>query len=442
MADTLESVYLNTSIGATELDDGEQTILTTDSTTRFVIKDMYVKDTSSLTNTHLELNGFNVSGITSNATGSLIIPPNSTLKIKTTDYPFSFFKSREWAVTSGDFGYKETFTNQNGTTQGTPFEYYYSGALGYYHDITDVMKTRQNNTTTDFLHYTTNDNNSQQSYYYINTSTNSSAQNDFVNYSPFGLFNGKAYSFRANSNMDEIDLAANPTSGSMSASNFGGQRSNSYSPHSTSSYPRGHAAHGFFFYVPSSGYNDLYAVNLENGCFHKFETGTQQTWTVSSNNGQFVVSIDEANDKMYLYANKGNNTDKIQWVFDNFSSIKALDNTTNPNVHNYSSVTSNSSHTSTGGNHSGSNMSMRTMGYDTSGGFYYKNSSHELVHVDKNFNVVGTNVSSLSVGTQNITNPSYGFVKREEKLTASQASAASLVAPTFGLQLLGIKSTS
>ena len=145
---------------------------------------------------------------------------------------------------------------------------------------------------------------------------------------------------------------------------------------------------------------------------------------------------------MYLYANKGNNTEHIQWVFDNFSSIKALDNTTNPNVHNYSSVTANSSHTSTGGNHSGSNMSMRTMGYDTSGGFYYKNSSHELVHVDKDFNIVGTNVSSLSVGTSTITNPSYGFVKKEEKLSASQASAASLVAPTFGLQLLGIKSTS
>ena len=242
--------------------------------------------------------------------------------------------------------------------------------------------------------------------------------------------------------MEENDLAANPTSGTMGTSNFGGQKSNSYNPYTTSSYPRGNAAHGFFFYVPSSGYDDLYAVNLENGCFHKFETGTQQTWTVSSNNGQYIVSIDEANDKMYLYANKGNNTEHIQWVFDNFSSIKALDNTTNPNVHNYSSVTSNTSHTSTGGNHSGSNMSMRTMGYDTSGGFYYKNSNHELVHVDKDFNIVGTNVSSLSVGNSNITNPSYGFVKKEEKLSASQASAASLVAPTFGLQLLGIKSTS
>ena len=51
MADTLESVYLNTSIGGTELDDGEQTILTTDSTTRYVIKDMFVNNTTNLSNT-------------------------------------------------------------------------------------------------------------------------------------------------------------------------------------------------------------------------------------------------------------------------------------------------------------------------------------------------------------------------------------------------------
>ena len=101
---------------------------------------------------------------------------------------------------------------------------------------------------------------------------------------------------------------------------------------------------------------------------------------------------------MYLYANANNQTQHIQWVFDNFSSIKALDNTTNPNVHNYSSVSINSSHTQvSGGNHdTSSGMSRTTMGYDTTGGFYYKNTSHQLVHVDKSFNVVGTNVSTIS----------------------------------------------
>ena len=54
----------------------------------------------------------------------------------------------------------------------------------------------------------------------------------------------------------------------------------------------------------------------------QFETGTQQTWTVSSNNGQYIVSIDEANDKMYLYANKGNNTEHISTYLITFQVLK------------------------------------------------------------------------------------------------------------------------
>ena len=41
-------------------------------------------------------------------------------------------------------------------------------------------------------------------------------------------------------------------------------------------------------------------------------------------------------------------------------------------------------------------MSRTTMGYDTTGGFYYKNTSHQLVHVDKTFNIVGSNLSTIS----------------------------------------------
>ena len=442
MADTLESIFLNTSLGATELDDGEHTLLTTNSTTSFVIKDMHVNGTSNLNNTHLELNGFNVSGITSNATGSLIIPPSSTLKIKSTDYPFTFTKLKTFAITSSDFIYTESYADPNGNTQGTAFEYYYAGGLSYYHDIIDVQKTRHTGTTNDYLHYHTNDNNSVQRLHYINTSDNSTSVQNNVNYDPFGFHDGKAYRF-SGAAMAEVDLTTNPTSGSFTTSNFGGQKTNSYSVSTTSSYPRGHAAHGFFFYVPSSGHYDLYAVNLSNGCYHKFETGTAQQWYLSSNSGQFVVSIDSANDKMYLYANANNQTQHIQWVFDNFSSIKALDNTTNPNVHNYSQVSINSSHTQgSGGNHdTSSGMSRTTMGYDTTGGFYYKNTSHQLVHVDKTFNIVGSNLSTISASGSTINNPANGFVRKEEQLTASQASALSLTAPTFGIQLLGVRST-
>lgn len=105
MAETLEQIYFNTSLGATELDDGEETILTTDANTSYVIKDVMVKDNTGLTSsTYLELNGFNIGALTGNSSGSLIIPPSSTLKIKTTDYPFSYYEETQYAGAASSFG--------------------------------------------------------------------------------------------------------------------------------------------------------------------------------------------------------------------------------------------------------------------------------------------------------------------------------------------------
>ena len=80
MADTFTQIYSNTALGPTQMDDGEETILTTNATTSYVVKDMNVQNTSALSGTYLELNGFNVGSVKDNATGSLVIPPNSTCK--------------------------------------------------------------------------------------------------------------------------------------------------------------------------------------------------------------------------------------------------------------------------------------------------------------------------------------------------------------------------
>jgi len=72
MADTLVEIYNSTTLGPTQMDDGEETILTTNASTSYVVKDMNVQNTSSLTGTYLELNGFNVGSVKSNATGSLV----------------------------------------------------------------------------------------------------------------------------------------------------------------------------------------------------------------------------------------------------------------------------------------------------------------------------------------------------------------------------------
>jgi len=440
MADTLESVYLNTSLGATELDDGEHTIVTTDSATRYVIKDMYVNGTTDLTGTYLELNGFNVGSIAKNATGSLIIPPSSTLKIKSTDYPYSFYSNVEYALSNIYTGFKESYTNSKGTQVGSSFEYYQSTQISNYANVTDMAHTVQTSNGNDFLHYAASDQNSSQQLYYVSpTGTNS--QNLATSYRPFGLWGGKAWVMSGGTALNVMDLEASPTTSSDPSANFGGQKSNSYNPYTTSSYPRARAAHGFYFYTPSSGYtSDLYGINLTNGSFHKFQCATY-AWTMSSNYANFVVSIDEENDKMYLYTPTNSNTVLNQHVFDNWSNIVAIDNTSNPNTHNSASANQDSSHTSSGGAHwISSAVSRGTMGYDPYGGFFYFNTSGERVHVDKSWNVLEKTSSFVVAGNTISTGGGHIFMKKQKLLTSAEATAASLSAPTFGIQLLGVKS--
>ena len=448
MADTLESIYLNTSLGATELDDGEHTILTTNSTTRYVIKDMYVKDTSALTGTHLELNGFNVGGVTENATGSLIIPPNSTLKIKTTDYPYAFYKNTTWAQNGQSLYYKETYEDSAGNESSTTFEAYHTG-LSDYPDMIDVTRITRTSNNSEYLYYTTNDDNSVQKYYSINNSSGAKSQRAYINYSPFMIVGNTIYSFTNSSALYYSDQTQGVswTGTAYNSTNipdlanyaYPTTRGNSYSPHATSSYPRGQGAHGFIWYCPSSGYTqDLYAVNVANGAFHRFSI-TGQTWTMSSNKGNFVPSVDWANDTLYIYFHVNNQNQLIQAKYDNWSSIVAMDNANNPNVHTAAATISNAHTQSAGAMNTTNTMSKSIMGYDASGGFTYMNTGQNLVSVDKDFNVLST-TTTLETDGQSITSPNYAFVRKQSKLTNSQASALSLTAPTFGMQILGIKS--
>ena len=60
-----------------------------------------------------------MSVVTSNATGSLIIPPNSTLKIKTTDYPFSFIENFTWFSNSNSAGFQIQYKDNAEMLLGT-----------------------------------------------------------------------------------------------------------------------------------------------------------------------------------------------------------------------------------------------------------------------------------------------------------------------------------
>lgn len=89
MADTLAEI-VNTTVTAENLDDGEHTLFTTDGSTTQVIKDITLKKGPNVPDTFsasLDVNGFNVATFTDSASGTEIVAPNSTVKIKSPTYP-------------------------------------------------------------------------------------------------------------------------------------------------------------------------------------------------------------------------------------------------------------------------------------------------------------------------------------------------------------------
>lgn len=428
MADTLEEIFNNTSLGASELDDGEHTLVSTDANTSYVIKDMNVSNTAQLGKTKLELNGFEVSGITSNATGSLIIPPNSTLKLKTTDYPLTAFKEITYGNYNSTLIYQEAIVDSKGNTL--------RDAGGYVADnvtqtgnMTDATLTTANNGNK-YIHYSANDDNSSQQLYYLQvTGGGTNSQINSQSYRPFGLDGDKAY-YMENSNFVSQDLKAYPTGNAFSQTGFSG-----YSPYTTSSYPRARAAHGFFWYTPSSGYTtSIYAINLSNGAFHKFDIGSG-TSSMDNNKRTFVASVDPINDELVLYWGTTSNNEFKQTIYSNWSQIQAIAtpysslNTHQP-TSNIDKTFSDSQYTSS--------MSTTAMGYLADGGFTYMSTNFDLVLVSKDLEVTGE-VGSMSFGGTSI-DPNYTFVRKQSAFSAADMASAGISFPTFGIQLLGIKS--
>jgi hypothetical protein len=85
MADTLSEIYRDT-LTASDFDsNGEATIVTTDSSTSHVIKSIQAAEVDSqlLLQGSLDINGFTIVGLTANSSGTEIIAPSSTVKVKT-----------------------------------------------------------------------------------------------------------------------------------------------------------------------------------------------------------------------------------------------------------------------------------------------------------------------------------------------------------------------
>ena len=119
MADTLAEIYRNTLTSSSFDSNGEATIVTTNSSTSHVIKNIQAEDTDTLKlNATLEINDFNIVALTGNSSGSEVIAPNSTVKVKTSALPLSFV-DQEFQNQNNNSNYRKqtVATAVSGTSQ-------------------------------------------------------------------------------------------------------------------------------------------------------------------------------------------------------------------------------------------------------------------------------------------------------------------------------------
>lgn len=125
MADTLEEIVNSTLTESNFNSSGEYTALTTNSSTRYVFKDVQIAqgDSKVSISPTLNINGFDVLAIgNGGATGSEIVGTSSTVKLTTDDFPLNYTDLAFSGLNSSTAYYAKVFPQVNGvidTSQGT-----------------------------------------------------------------------------------------------------------------------------------------------------------------------------------------------------------------------------------------------------------------------------------------------------------------------------------
>ena len=115
MADTLSEIYNNT-LGESDFNSsGEATILTTNSSTAHVIKNVQVDDTDAKIKVDgtLQVNGFDIVALSAASSGSEIVAPSSTVKVKAAGFPLRYSDDEFNTRTGGTNYISTTIANVN-----------------------------------------------------------------------------------------------------------------------------------------------------------------------------------------------------------------------------------------------------------------------------------------------------------------------------------------
>ena len=200
MADTLAEIYRNTLTSSDFDSNGEATIVTTNSSTSHVIKNIQVEDTDAniKINGTLKVNDFDVVSLSANSSGSEIIAPSSTVKVKTSALPLTF-QDAEFQTQNNSTNYrKQTVPSAiSGSTQVILSNDIYDGTNTIPNQMAGVDNTRRviaYNLEGNNNHYVhaTNGNGNTQAYIYSND--NSTLYTNTLTYAP-QWFDGHRYAW-------------------------------------------------------------------------------------------------------------------------------------------------------------------------------------------------------------------------------------------------------
>jgi hypothetical protein len=305
MADTLAEIYRGTLTESDFDSNGEATIVTTDSSTSHVIKSVQAEEVNSqlpVAGT-MEVNGFDIVGLTANSSGTEIIAPSSTVKVKTDAIPFVYLDDRFFVQSTSTNLVSTTNAKLNGTV-----------ALSNILDTTNALPTGMSANDTwrvvaPFLGPNNNtffsfDNTNNTTNAYLYDTSGNTVWTETTGYVP-KWFDGYRYVYHmtpGSGGIDRVDTWASSNASTQIVS---------FSFPSTTTYSRtfGIRDKWLFFWPDHSG-SKGYALNLQ--------TNTVQDLTINNADNAFAsMSLQfhavEVSTGYYIFENDGNQIQYWSW---------------------------------------------------------------------------------------------------------------------------------
>lgn len=486
MASSIGTIY-NANIGSSQLEpDNEHTLFTTNSSTTQIIKNIDITPGAglNLNGTYLEVNGHRAADLTGKSvSGELIVPPNSTVKIKDYSYPVAYYKEYEQFISSsGNYGWVNvqvrdetngniihTFT-QNKSSHGFTSATNIVDILDGLHDHDANGSTNAERTANKYMNYIYHDNNSvQQAYYsysYLHSFGNSpqSSQYLYVNYRPlmfdrisergqqyvcplgqacwyvnnmYDVSSGYVYAYGSLGTAHTSQSQYTRWNGHNGTPVSPATNQGSFSPAMTSSYPRGHCIGDWIFYVPSSGYSDrVYGIYLNTGQhFNFYIPGTNAT---IGGNYDFTVSIKTDTDDLVIWRSDGANSRLIRSVPEmKLSALKAV------TIGGTKQVNCDNNLIGTPDNHARHTFSSCQLSDQMDGGVgligHNTNAFHSL---DFNGNEKYQHTQFSGASNTTVTySQNYLWKRTMMPLTSAELTAAGITQPTMNVKIVGYTST-